>query len=183
MDEKCVDFQGSAMSFADGAFEDFLKSMLCFTDPWVGRSLMLRVQLGFNIKSQSLLRDSTMSKIRIHKVSKTFEHPQGTVIFEVKQQRRKEKVCAQNAKPTQKYNGDIWINSPNDKSTLKLQKGTFNEDGGQQFKKLFGLKCIKRSNLQQSSQDIIFPSNWKHKELIEIAGDTQHRTKHFFLAN
>lgn len=28
-------------------------------------------------------------------------------IFEVKQQQRKEKVCAQNAKPTQKYHGDI----------------------------------------------------------------------------
>lgn len=57
-------------------------------------------------------------------------------------------------------------------STLILQKGTFYEDGGQQLN-WFGLKCNQsRSNVQQSSQDIMFPNNWKCKELIVIAGDT-----------
>lgn len=77
-------------------------------------------------------------------------------------------MCAQNAKLTQKY--DIWIKIPKD-NYLNTSKGTFYEDGEQKLN-WFGLKCIKRSNLQQSSQDIMIPSNWKCKELIVIVGDT-----------
>lgn len=128
MDEKCVDSQGATMPLADGVSMDFL-----FYRPLSWQATDVTQSARLQYKVQKLLRVTTMSNIRIHKFQKKKkknEHPQGTVIFEVKQQQRQQKVCAQNAKLTQKY--DIWIKIPNDEylNTLKAASMKMEDKNG-----------------------------------------------------